>query len=160
PSRSRTRSRSHREAIISSSGGRSAMRREVGITIALMVILLCAGGCGTVGNRLSRIVLPSEQERNLASALEYLRTGNEDQATYMLEQVVAAPPIGGVTDEALFRLAVLHLTDDAGKGTSRSKTLLEKLQNEYPRSIWAHQAAPLNSYLASVKKLRDREKEL
>jgi hypothetical protein len=102
----------------------------------------------------------SEQERSFAGALEYLRTGNGQGARDLLEMVCEAPPVTGVTDEALFRLALLHLGDDGSKGGVRAQVLLERLRNEFPQSSWTHQAAPLASYLAGAKVLRDRQREL
>jgi hypothetical protein len=65
-----------------------------------------------------------------------------------------------VTDEALFRLSVLYLRDEGNKGTVRALELLERLKNEFPRSLWARQAAPLSVHLAGVKTLHDRRHEV
>src|SRR6185369_10983548 len=74
--------------------------------------------------------------------------------------VCDAPPVIGVTDEALFRLALLHLGDEGSKGAVRAQALLERLREEFPQSSWTHQAAPLATYLAGAKTLRDRQREL
>ncbi|MBI2353950.1 MAG: tetratricopeptide repeat protein [Deltaproteobacteria bacterium] len=132
------------------------MRRERIITNVLLVLLLFSGGCGTIAGKPSLMFAPPEQKRKLASALEFLRAGNEKQAREVLEQVTVAPPLGGVTDEAIFRLALLHL-GDGGKDAARSRALLERLKGEFPASPWTHQAAPLISYLAGAKTLRDRD---
>lgn len=121
---------------------------------------MCTGGCGTVGSKISRIVSSPEQERNLAAALDSLRAGREQQARDMFEHVIVAPPLGGVTDEALFRLALLHVGDDGGKDTTRARSLLERLRNDYPNSPWTRQSAPLAAYLAGAGNPRDREREI
>jgi hypothetical protein len=102
----------------------------------------------------------SDQERRFAGALEFLRAGKEQEARDLLELVVAGPPRSGVTDEALFRLSLVYLRDDLGKGTMRTQELLERLFDEFPRSIWARQGAPLAAYLTGVRMLRDRQREV
>lgn len=133
------------------------MRPERIIAILSLVLLAFSGGCGTVAGKPSLMFAPPEQKRQLASALEHLRAGNEKQARDMLEKISVAPPLGGVTDEALFRLALLRVGDDGGKDTTRARSLLERLRGEFPASPWTHQAAPLISYLAGAKGLRDRD---
>lgn len=34
------------------------------------------------------------------------------------------------------------------------------MKNEFPKSLWAHQAAPLGAYLAGVRALRDRQRDV
>ena len=118
-------------------------------------------GCAGIGTRVPTPRISSVQERSFARALEYLRSGKGQQARDLLERICEAPPVIGVTDEALFRLALLHLGDDGNKGVVRAQVLLERLRNEFPRSSWTHQATPLASYLAETKiLLRDRQREL
>ena len=95
--------------------------------------------------------VPWLQERSFAGALVFLQTGNETGARDLLEQVVTAPPIPGVTEEALFRLALLRLRDGGEKGVMGSRALFERLVREYPGTLWARQAAPLVSHLAEVQ---------
>ena len=102
----------------------------------------------------------SDQERRFAGALEFLRAGKEQEARDLLELVVAGTPRSGMTDEALFRLSLLYLRDDSGKGTVRAQEMLERLISEFPRSIWAQQASPLAAYLAGVRTLRDKQREV
>jgi thioredoxin-like negative regulator of GroEL len=125
-----------------------------------LVVLACLAGCGTTKNYVPRPVSVSGQERNFAGALEYLRSGNEQRARELLERVVEAAPVNGITDEALFRLALLQLRDEGGRGAAQTQLLLERLADEYPNSNWTRQAAPLSIYLSNVKNLRDRQREL
>jgi hypothetical protein len=136
--------------------------------LALGAALFLAG-CGAVKNNVTSSVTITErgrpatvpgQERSFAGALEFLRAGNEQGARELLERVVEAPSITGITDEAYFRLALLHLRDEGVKGAARAKNLLERLAYEYPKSIWTRQAAPLAHYLEEVKDLRDRQREI
>jgi outer membrane protein assembly factor BamD (BamD/ComL family) len=118
------------------------------LVIVLLALLTCAGGCSsTVVSTLSRIVSTPEQERLLAAGVENLRAGNEQKARDQLEKVIVEQPLPGVTDEALFRLALLSLRDEEVKGEAQANTLLDRLKREYPGSVWNRQAAPLAAYL-------------
>jgi len=135
------------------------------ISLMVLVLLPLLNGC----SQLKSIFAPTEnsasrsisnQERHFAGALEFLRAGDELAARDLLERVVRGPSRNGVTDEALFRLSLLYLRDDGGKGTVKALELLERLKSEFPRSIWTRQAAPLVVYLTGVKTLRDRRHEV
>jgi len=142
------------------------------ITALLAAVMACVCGCSLSGWKASTVSVTSvaaapadvsavrDQERRFAGALEFLRTGREQEARDLLELVVAGPPRSGVTDEALFRLSLLNLRDEGGKGTVRTQELLARLLEEFPRSIWAHQGAPLAAYLAGVRTLKDRQREV
>lgn len=149
------------------------MRREQRIlTLLLAAVTASICGCSFSGWKASTVSvtgvaaapadvsLVRDQERHFAGALEFLRTGSEQEARDLLERVVAGPPRSGVTDEALFRLSLLYLGDEGGKGSVRSQELLERLTDEFPQSIWAHQGAPLAAYLTGVRTLRDRQREV
>ncbi len=136
------------------------MRFERFVVFALLPILLLAGGCSHRPKGPTEIAAIAEQERQFSGALQYLRSGKEQKARDLLEMVCAAQSLPGVTDEALFRLALLELRDESAKGIARSLELLGRLKDEYPRSIWTHQAAPLASLLATVKTLNDSQREL
>lgn len=140
---------------------------QQGIAVLLLVTLACTGGCGTIGrlggmfeSKPERTAKVPDQEHDFATALEFLRKGHTQQARAALERVVEAPPFGGVTDEALFRLALLHIDDNGGKDSTRTKSLLERLKSEYPKSIWTRQSAPLVAYLAGAGTVRDRDREI
>lgn len=139
-------------------------RQNISTVLLVLLPLLC--GCSQFGRKVSVATEHSvttsvpDQERRFAGALEFLRAGDEQAARGMFERVVAAPSRKGVTDEALFRLAVLYLRDEGGNEAGRAQELLERLRNEFPRSLWAHQAAPLGVFLAGVKTLRERRREV
>ncbi len=78
--------------------------------IALLIFVLLNAGCAGIDVSIPHVPLISEQERNLTEALARLRAGNEPQARDLLEKVADGVPAAGVTDEALFRLALLDLT--------------------------------------------------
>lgn len=125
----------------------------------ILLILLMAAGCASIG----KMVYGTDQERYLAEAVKALQAGKTRQASELLERVIiAVPACYGLTDEALFRLALLHLNDETGKWPARSLALLERLKKEYPRSSWAGQSAPLTAYLSGVQAshVRDHEQNL
>ncbi|NVN92277.1 MAG: hypothetical protein HXX11_16970 [Desulfuromonadales bacterium] len=135
------------------------MKFKLSIAV-IMVMAMLGTGCGVKMQSSSLKLMVPEQERTFAGALEFLKAGKEQQARESLDKVVAAPSITGITDEALFRLALLYIRDEAGRMPARTQSLLERLENEFPRSIWTRQAAPLVSYLASIKFPRDKQREL
>ncbi|MDR3578588.1 MAG: hypothetical protein P4L44_01350 [Oryzomonas sp.] len=95
------------------------------------------------------------EERCFAGALQSLMAGKEREAQILLEEVIAGKPVPGMTDEALFRLAVLHLGDEDGTGDTQTHVLLTRLQKEYPDSNWTRQSSPLTTYLDEVDVLRN-----
>ena len=90
-------------------------------------------------------------ERRLAAAVEALEKGDVGEATTMLAAISAEPGVPGVTDEALFRLALLQLGAEAQTaGPPSARQTLERLQSDYPASPWSKQAAPLLPLLVSA----------
>jgi len=126
-----------------------------------MVSIISMPGCGVIGTmNAGKPATISEQERSFAGALEFLRLGNEQRSIVLLERVVAAAPINGITDEAMFRLALLQLGDENDMSVQRASMLLDQLKSDYPDSIWTHQSAPLAAYLTGIKTIRKKQREL
>lgn len=136
------------------------MKSEYTVCIALLVLMTLSSGCSGIGGRMPSFLVFSEQERRLTGALDQLRAGKERSARLLLENVIDGVPTAGVTDEALFRLALLSLREDGGKGLQRSQALLERLADKYPDSLWTRQSAPLLSHLVEARALRNRQREL
>ena len=137
-----------------------AARRGRCITLLSMAIIaiMALGGCSTMGS--SSSYHENSQEQRLIDGIQVLRTGDLRHSHDLFEQVVKAPPLVGVTDEALFRLALLQLAEDEGRGgTSRTQPLLELLQKEYPQSPWTPQATILLTWLGDLKSNRERDRE-
>lgn len=128
----------------------------------VLLFALIISGCGSLMKISSS--LPgrdtSVEERNFAGALQYLRSGNESGARDLLERVIDAPPLTGVTDEALFRLSLLNLRDEGGRGEPRARALLNRLLSEFPASVWARQASPLAAYLQEAFTLRAGNRQI
>ena len=117
----------------------------------MLLVLLSASGCANFG-----VGISGERERYFTEGMQSLQRGKERQARELLERSIAVPTGDGLIDEALFRLALLHLRDDDGRGQARSLVLLERLKKEYPRSSWTYQSAPLTAYVVSHEKEREK----
>lgn len=126
----------------------------------LLVLVMMTAGCAGRDGRGSCFIALSGQERILDEARDRLRAGNVQQARSLLEKVVEGESTADVSDEALFRLALLNLNDDGAKGLPRSQALLEKLAATYPDSAWTRQSAPLLSHLSEHRVLRNRNYSL
>ncbi|HIJ94777.1 MAG TPA: tetratricopeptide repeat protein [Desulfuromonadales bacterium] len=132
------------------------------ILIALSVVLMATSGCSHLPGRNN--VLSAQGvapvERSFAAALQQLRAGNEAAAAELLDRVVNSASLPGVTDEALFRLALLELPGDSGGGEARARELLDQLIRYYPASIWSKQAAPLAQYLRGAAAVKARNQQI
>lgn len=127
-------------------------RRHLQIVLAASALLL-AGGCTGLG-------LQNRQEQQFSASLEMLKAGEVRRSHELLEEVVNAPKVHGMTDEALFRLSLLLLTEEiAPKNAPRAQALLERLRKEYPESSWTPHARLLLDWLTSPKGGRDRDRE-
>lgn len=135
------------------------MKSERTLSTAILLLCLMISGCASLERSTPRFV-KSPEERNLEAGLKELRSGNEQSAHNFLEKTVEGVPKAGVTDEALFRLALLSLEENGNKGLMRALALLERLADKYPDSIWTSQSAQLLSHLSEVKALRNRLREL
>lgn len=148
------------------------MRHRHVVLMTLMAALFSIFGCSSSGWRSSAVSVSTsaaspaellatrEQERRFAGALAFLKSGREPQARELLEAVLDGPQRSGVTDEALFRLALLSLRYESGKTGVRALEYLDRLQADFPNSIWTYQSDPLYSYLEAVRKLREGQREV
>jgi hypothetical protein len=145
-----------------------SVRRELTYTVLIAMLLLNLTGCGGMFGKVATKEVPekvaikevSEKRQNLVNAVDKIRAGQEREARHFLELAIEESREDGVTDEALFRLAILKLNDgDQGAGKS-SIALLDKLRSNYPASVWTRQAAPLQLYIKGVHNIRNREREI
>lgn len=119
----------------------------------LAVPLLLLAGCTGLGWQ-------SQQQQQFNTSIELLQAGEVRKSCDLLEKVVNAPAVNGVTDEALFRLSLLLITEEVGpKNAPRAQALLERLRKEHPASSWTPQAILLLDWLTSPKGGRDRDRE-
>lgn len=131
------------------------------LTILFFVALLMTSGCATfTATTDSNQTELQLQELNFAGALQFIRSGKELEALELLELVVAGPKVEGISDEALFRLALIQLRDSRAKSVTRAEKLLERLKKEFPKSMWRYQAEPLAAFLDHSSELRKNQREL
>jgi len=101
------------------------------------------------------------QSRNLSKANELLQSGDRAGAVMELNAVVDAKGIAGITDEALFRLALLNIHPVADPGSNlHAINLLKRLKREYPASRWTVQSGQVLELLSGVEDLRRQIKNL
>jgi len=97
----------------------------------------------------------------LAQAEEMLAKGDSTGAARTLGIICFGPDLPGVTDEALFRLALLSLKHVAEKPSyEQGHQLLKRLKKDYPASPWALQASQLSELLNADDELRHQNKSL
>jgi hypothetical protein len=95
----------------------------------------------------------TSQKRNLATARIMLQENRITAATEILSEICSAKGVPGVTDEALFRLALLYY--DAGQGkndVNQAQQHLERLVKEYPSSSWKNHADSLLELIATLNR--------
>jgi len=118
--------------------------------IAVIILVLGTNGCAWLGSA-GGIMDRSSQEGKLSKAVSLLKRGNSAAAVAELESVCAGPPVPGVSDEALFRLGLLHLgMDNNTSGRAHAIRDLKRLAKEYPSSPWVPMAANLSKTLEAV----------
>ena len=125
-------------------------------TIPFLLLLLT--GCATTGsggNLLTRLT----EGRRLSEAIDHLEKGNLDTAATILEGITKQAGVSGVTDEALFRLAIIRLQNNTN-GASQTTALLERLIRDYPGSPWTKQGVPLLEYVSSIDDARKLARNL
>lgn len=124
----------------------------------LMIILaasLCAGCAIPKKRETGSFVQRYSESRRLEQAVEMLEEGDSPGAVELLKAISNASPAPGVTDEALFRLALLSLKPSAERpAAGQGRQLLKRLRKEYPESPWTAQAAPLSELFDATEELR------
>jgi outer membrane protein assembly factor BamD (BamD/ComL family) len=112
--------------------------------IALMLLVLLSA---TACHQRLPDSLPFFGQRSLsarlADAREALQERQYSQAMALLTEIAAAPGVAGITDEALARLALLHLRGGQERDQAQALRLIERLAKEYPESQWTPLVAPV-----------------
>jgi len=129
------------------------------IALATFLLLsLCS--CASIPSG-ERVVQHFTQSRSLSRANELLQAGDRVGAVRELNVVTDAKGITGITDEALFRLALLNIHPVADPGSNlHAINLLKRLKREYPASRWTVQSGQLIELLSGVEDLRRQIKNL
>jgi hypothetical protein len=102
-----------------------------------------------------------EQRRKLVLARVLLEDNRISAAKEILTAISDAKGVSGVTDEALFRLALLNLAPGEQKIlTKKAERNLEKLLASYPSSPWRSHAATLKGIIDAYDLSLDEKAEL
>jgi hypothetical protein len=136
--------------------------KKSSIIISIIIALSGLSGCATVQK-----IDPYEQEqrRKLILARVLLEDNRISAAKEILTAISDAKGVSGITDEALFRLALLNLTPGEQKiVTKKAERNLEKLLAAYPSSPWKAHAAALkgiiDAYDLSFEEKAEMEKTI
>lgn len=121
------------------------MKQMTGCLLLAIAVSSCASPRPPAGMPYSEI-----QAEKLTAAVRALEAGDATEAGNILATICEEAPVPGVTDEALFQLALLRLRLGAEKDEPDSaRPMLERLREEYPASVWTRQAAALLGLLDS-----------
>ena len=133
------------------------MRKVITLILAAS---LCAG-CATTKKGDTGLVERYDRSRKLAQAVELMEKGKTTAAAKELNAICTSAAVPGVTDEALFRLALLSLKPGADRPVSgQAQQLLKRLRKEYPASPWTVQAAQLNDLMNLTDELKQQNRGL
>jgi outer membrane protein assembly factor BamD (BamD/ComL family) len=118
--------------------------------ILIMFMAFAMTGCITQ-TRPAEPSYRSEQEWKLSRADLLLQEGNITAASQVLAHIAADPFEPGVTDEALFRLSLIHLgaVQDSSDLVQTQKEL-KLLVKRFPKSSWAPMASRVIDLLSSM----------
>jgi len=136
--------------------------KKSSIIIIIIIALSGLSGCATVQKT---DPYEQEQRRKLVLARVLLEDNRISAAKEILTAISDAKGVSGVTDEALFRLALLNLAPGEQKIiTKKAGRNLEKLLAAYPSSAWKSHAATLkgliDAYDLSLDEKADMEKAI
>ncbi len=134
------------------------MKRQVIIAV-VTALTLASSGCASLKGQ--GFVARYSQKQKLSDAVESLQKGNPYNAARLLKQICAEKGVPGITDEALFRLALLSIDTELDRNNiATTLKLLGRLQNEYPDSAWTAQAAPVADFLDEHTEKLQKAQEL
>lgn len=126
--------------------------------VLILIIAMALGGCATM-NKADRYTY--EQQKKLALAKILLQSNRPAAARKTLVEISTAPPVAGVTDEALFRLALLDLEADTQKtATDKTEKSLTDLLTKFRSSTWSNHAITLKSLLEAYDSTVQEKAEL
>lgn len=123
-----------------------------------MAAMLALCGCTTTGVSGN---YAQDQKRKLMLAQNLLEDNRVAVARDILTTISNEPGVLGVTDEALFRLALLNLeAGDQKIATGKSGRNLDKLIKYYPTSSWKNHAVTLKGMLDTYDGTVDEKTDL
>jgi hypothetical protein len=138
--------------------------------LLVLVIAVTLYGCAELpkkqagmnnGKMEAKQALYLAQALKLDTATRLISQNKISAATELLAAICSAKGVPGITDEAMFRLALLYLGAGQGRGgIIQSQQMLERLQKEYPSSSWKPHAASLLELIATLnRKIRNLKGE-
>jgi cell division protein FtsB len=131
--------------------------RKVLLTILLLSLCSCASVRSSYVGPSQRIGL----SKDLSEAKSLLEIGNRTEATRSLTSIIDSGNYSGITDEALFLLALLDLKPaQEHEANSRSLQLLKRLAKAYPASPFTAQSRQLLEFLGGVDEMRSQVRNL
>ncbi len=112
---------------------------------------------GPAAKREDLFTYGKSQARNLDTAKRLLQENRVAAATDVLVGICSAKGVPSVTDEAMFRLALLYLDGGQGKNDIvQAQQTLERLLKEYPASSWrSHAVSVLDLIVTLNKRIRN-----
>ncbi len=127
--------------------------------ILIIMLTLAMAGCITQ-TRPAGPSYRSEQEWKLSRAALLLEEGNSTAAAQVLSHIATEPFEPGITDEALFRLSLLHLGSvQESSDMMQTRNELKQLASKYPKSSWTPMASRITGLLAAMDEtLRNNSK--
>ncbi len=115
----------------------------------LIFICLILSGCATTDEDGKRIA----HDQAIFRAAEPNDNGDEKDPAKRLQKIIAKGKNEGITDQALFRLSLIHLHSGLDKeNIDQARKRLEELQRDYPKSPWTQMAAPLIELLQRLNR--------
>ncbi len=118
-----------------------------------LVVALGVYGCAEIQKKPVVLSYSEIQARNLGKAKWLLQENKFSAATDVLNVITSSKGVPGVTDEALFRQALLCLDSGQGKNDiGQAQELLEKLIREYPRSTWKNHSASIIEFITTLNR--------
>ncbi|HOP41691.1 MAG TPA: hypothetical protein PLI53_11670 [Geobacteraceae bacterium] len=129
--------------------------------LVLLLIVAALGGCATISKTDKHAL---EQQKKLTLAKMLLENNRPVATRKILNEISGAPTVAGVTDEALFRLALLDL--EAGKqkfATDKAEKNLNALLTKFNvTSSWSSHAVTLKglfeAYDSAIQEKAELEK--
>ena len=129
------------------------MRIQLKFIFLIFLLSLLYGCAGTLHDL--------NQQSKLESAKDLLKHSKRAPAVNLLKEISNGKGVPDVTDEAMFRLAIIYLSSSPeAEKLDNSRKLLERLQREYPDSLWALQSSPLLELIIRIRLERDFKTEM